>query len=51
MGKAPRRSNVNWNGKGQDRLVWVGKDHQEYSVKSSYSILNSEDLMQTSDVY
>jgi len=44
-------SNVNWNEKEQDKLVWGSEDHQEYTVKSGYSVLNSEDLMQTFEIF
>jgi len=44
-------SNVNWNVNGQDRLVWAGDENQEYTFKFGYSILNSEDLMQTSEIF
>jgi len=40
-------SKVKWEVRGQDKLVWVGEDLQEYTVKSGYNILNGEDLMQT----
>jgi len=38
-------------GEGQDRLVWIDEDLQEYTVKSGYNILNCEDLMQTSETF
>jgi len=44
-------SKVKWEVRGQDRLVWVGEDVQEYTVKSGYSILNCEDLMETSQSF
>jgi len=44
-------SNVNWNVNGHDRLGWDGVEHQQYTVKSGYSILNNEDLMQTSEIF
>jgi len=44
-------SNFKWEARGQDRLVWVKKDLQEYTVKSGYSILNCEDLMQISETF
>ena len=44
-------SNVKWEARGQDMLVWVEGDLQEYTVKSGYSILNCEDLMQNSETF
>ena len=44
-------SNVKWEVRGQDRLVWVEEDLQKYTVKSGYSILNCEDLMQISETF
>ena len=44
-------SRVQWRVGGQDRLVWVDNDQQEYTVKSGYSVLIKEDLMQTSEVF
>jgi len=44
-------SNVKWEARGQDRLVWVKEDLQEYTVKSGYSILNCEDPMQISETF
>jgi len=44
-------SKVQWNTKDVDRLLWVGKDQYEYSVKSGYSVLNKEDLMQSLEVF
>ena len=44
-------SKVKWEVRGQDRLVWMGEDLQEYIVKSGYNILNYEDLMQTSETF
>jgi len=44
-------SNVKWEARGQDRLVWVEEDLQEYTVKSDYSILNCEDLIQISETF
>jgi len=38
-------SNVKWDVRKEDKLVWVGDDHQDYTVKSSYSILNGESLL------
>jgi len=31
-------SKVHWIEEGQDRLVWVGDDNYEYTVKSEYSV-------------
>jgi len=31
--------------------MWVGKDQQEYYVKSGYSVLNKEDLTQDSGIF
>jgi len=44
-------SKVHWNVEDQDRLVWVGDDQLEYTVKSGYSVLNKEDQMHTSQVF
>jgi len=44
-------SNVKWDVRREDRLVWVDKDYQDYTVKSGYSILNSESLLQTSEIF
>ena len=33
-------SNVKWEARGQDGLVWVEEDLQEYTINSGYSILN-----------
>jgi len=44
-------SRVRWNLEGIDRLMWVGNDQQEYTVKSGYNVLNKEDLMQTFEVF
>jgi len=44
-------SKVQWTEEGQDRLVWVGDDNYEYTIKSRYSVLNSQNLMQTSEVF
>jgi len=43
-------SNVKWDVRKEDKLVWVGEDHQDYTVKSGYSILNGESLLQTSKI-
>jgi len=42
---------VLWNGEGQDKLVWVGVENQVYTIKSRYSILNNEELLQNSGVF
>ena len=44
-------SNVLWDNRREDRLVWVGEDTQEYSVRSGYSILNGEYSMQSSESF
>jgi len=46
-------SNVRWYTDAQDRLVWVGDgvNKQEYTVKSGYSVLNKEDLLQRLEIY
>jgi len=44
-------SKIRWSVDDQDRLVWVGNNHQEYIAKSRYSVLNKEDQMQTSEVF
>jgi len=44
-------SNVKWDVRREDRLVWVDKDYQDYTVKSGYSILNGESLMQTLEIF
>jgi len=41
-------SNVLWDVRREDRLVWVGEDNQEYIVRSRYNILNGESSMQSS---
>ena len=38
-------SSVQWNREGQNRLKWIGDDQQVYTMKSGYSILNTEDQM------
>jgi len=42
---------VLWNGEGHDRLVWVGVENQVYTIKSGYSILNNEELLQNSEAF
>ena len=44
-------SKINWNLEGKDRLIWVGKDEKEYTVKFEYSVLNKEDAMQSYEVF
>jgi len=44
-------SNVLWDDRREDRLVWVGEDTQEYSVRYGYIILNSEYSMQSSEPF
>jgi len=44
-------TNVKWEARGQDMLVWVDEELQEYIVRSGYSILNCEDLMQSSETF
>ena len=36
-------SKIHWSSEDKDRLILVGKDEQEYTVKSGYSVLNEED--------
>jgi len=36
---------------GQHKMKWVGNDQQEYSVKSGYSVLNKEELIQDSGIF
>ena len=43
--------NVKWEARGQDGLVWVEEDLQEYTINSGYSILNCEDLMRISETF
>jgi len=40
-------SKIHWSSEGKNRLIWVGKDEQEYTIKSGYSVLNEEDSMQS----
>ena len=42
-------SNVLQDARREDRLVWVGEDTQEYTVRSGYSILNGEYSLQSSE--
>ena len=44
-------SKILWNLEGKDRLTWVGKDEQEYTVKFGYSVLSKEDAMQYFEVF
>jgi len=44
-------SKVQWNMDGKDWLIWVGNDEQAYTVKSGYSVLNKEDLMQSCEMF
>jgi len=44
-------SKVQWNLEGKDRLIWVGNDDQDYTVKSGYMVLNKEDSMQSDEVF
>jgi len=44
-------SNVKWDVRRFDRLVWVGEATQVYSVRSSYSILIGESSMQSSESF
>jgi len=41
-------SNVQWDVRKEDRLVWVGEDSQEYTIRSGYSFLNGESSLQSS---
>jgi len=44
-------SKIQWNSEGKDRLIWVGKDEQEYTVKLGYGVLSKEDTMQSFEVF
>jgi len=44
-------SKVLWDDRREDRLVWVSKDTQEYTVRSGYSILNGEYSLQSSELF
>jgi len=44
-------SKIHWNSEGKDKLIWVGNDEQEYTVKSGYIVLNREDSMQSYEVF
>ena len=41
-------SSVKWYMEGNDRLMWVDNNQQEYFVKAGYRVLNKEELMQIS---
>jgi len=44
-------SKIQWNSEGKDRLTWVGKDEQKYTVKLGCSVLSKEDAMQSFKVF
>ena len=44
-------SKIHWNLEGKDRLIWVGKNEQEYTIKFGYSVLNKEDAIHSYEVF
>jgi len=44
-------TNVKWEARGQDKLVWVDAELQKYIIRFDYSILNCEDLIQSSETF
>jgi len=44
-------SSVQWSTEGCDKMVWLGNEKQEYSVKVGYSMLNLEDQMLSLEVF